>query len=82
MCVIYRGLKTACLDTSQDFEVEGGNEKVTLLGQLLFQYPAMDTTVIQLVLEGGGKLELGGISPFPLYDPLLGHTKIHMYIQR
>ncbi len=37
-------------------------------GQLLFQYPAMDT---QVIIEKGGELELGGdIPPFPLYDTL------------
>ncbi len=46
----------------QDFVVEGGNEKINqkmLLkkGQLLFQYPAMDTQ------KGGG------IPPFPVWHP-------------
>ncbi len=56
----------------QDFVVEGGNEKsnqkmLLKKGQLLFQYPAMDT---QSSLKGGGN-EARGISPFPPYDTLL-----------
>ena len=44
----------------QDFVVEGGNEKMLLKkGQLLFQYPPMDTQ------KGGG-----GVSPLSLYDTL------------
>ena len=50
----------ACQGVIQDFEVEGGNEKsnqkvLLKKGQLLFQYPAMDT---QSYLKGGGDIPL------------------------
>ena len=50
----------------QDFVVEGGNEKSNQKmslkkGQLLFQYPAMDT---QSSLKGG-EMKLGGYPPSP-----------------
>ena len=49
----------------QDFEVEGRNEKsnqkmLLKKGQLLFQYPAMDTPVI---IERGGGIGARGVSP-------------------
>ncbi len=49
--------------------IEKSNQKMLLeKGQLLFQYPAMDTRSV--IVERGGELELGGISPSPLYDTL------------
>ena len=67
----------------QDFEVEGGNKKsnqkmLLKKGQLLFQYPAMDT---QSSLKGG-EIRAREISPFPptLYDTLLS-VSIHSLIK-
>ena len=51
----------------QDFEAEGEMRKMLLKkGQLLFQYPAMDTQSYNYYLKGGG------VSPLsPLYDTLV-----------